>query len=269
MLVLFHGGLTLVLLLLWQPYARPSNVCEPLKESVCRKLGYNTTIVPNLFGHRSQRRAIEEMQQLAPLRNVGCSKDTGFFLCSVYFPLCTQLKTVIQPCRALCLTVKTGCMPVLKKFGYDWPRDLRCERFPKIGSGQLCVSRNSSSSHTVPVPATSGTIRETTLPTKRPITRKQRHKVCWESKNGADKQCCRQGNKAAKINITKCSLQGSHAPGKGGKKLSRKQTRFFKKAAKICSSNKMSSRCYQSCCRYKNRQLRHKKRTRSTKRRQS
>lgn len=151
----FHPGLALVLLLLWQPSARPSK-CEPLKESFCQKRGYNinSTIVPNFFGHRSQKLAMDELKQLAPLINVKCSEDMVLFLCSIFFPVCTILNKIIPPCRPLCLSAKSGCEDIMNKFGYSWPSKLDCQHFPKqqVQGTMICIFQNKTTNLSPTVP---------------------------------------------------------------------------------------------------------------------
>lgn len=92
---------------------------------------------------------------------------------------------------------------------------------------------------------------------------KRRYKLCWDS--GVNKQCCRQGNKAAKMGIGECSLGNQR---KRTKTYSRKQVRFVRRATKTCSGKMTARMCYHACCKYKNRQLKpkkNKKRTRKTK----
>lgn len=253
--------LVMIELLLSQNPSHGEAACEPLVQSFCQGLGYNMTIVPNSFGHRSQRQALNELQPLVPLVRLPSSKDITFFLCSLYFPMCTILETAIPPCRSLCLRAKSGSEAILKAFGHTWPKKLDCQRFPELGRGHTCIFQNTSSSPTPTSPVTPKKIIFENIS----LNEKEIQKICWKSDVGTNKQCCRQGNKAVKLGLRKCSL------GKGTKqKLSRKKKRFMKKTSKMCSADMMTKLCYQSCCRYKKKQFLIKNRAqnlRKTKRR--
>jgi len=66
----------------------------------------------------------------------------------MYVPVCTVLDEAIPPCRSLCLEARNGCEVLMNRFGFQWPENLECSRFPESG---LCVGENRSSSdpHTV------------------------------------------------------------------------------------------------------------------------
>ena len=119
--------------------------CEPLTIPLCQGLQlYNDTIFPNMLNHTSQQEAALELNQFTPLVNVGCSRDLAHFLCSVYAPYCLvskNLATPVPPCRSLCTSVKQGCIELMKRFGFQWPESLRCDRFPKLGE-EICVDGN-------------------------------------------------------------------------------------------------------------------------------
>lgn len=119
------------------------NKCEPITISICKNIPYNTTIMPNLFGHTRQEEAGFEVFQFAPLVKVGCSPDLQFFLCLLYVPLCTILDHPIPPCRSLCESARI-CETVMKTFRIDWPENLECSKFPEDGTGKLCVGQNNS-----------------------------------------------------------------------------------------------------------------------------
>eukprot|EP00794_Sanderia_malayensis_P017823 gene17823-19604_t len=117
--------------------------CEPITIPLCQDIKYNKTIFPNLLSHRNQEEAGLEVHQFFPLVKVKCSQYLNFFLCSVYVPICTELfSTPIPPCRSLCKVAKNDCLPLMLKFGFGWPESLSCERYPEMGSGNLCVGKN-------------------------------------------------------------------------------------------------------------------------------
>ncbi|XP_055376662.1 frizzled-4 [Condylostylus longicornis] len=87
--------------------------------------------MPNMLGHEVQADVDFTLQTFAPLIQYGCSTQLNFFLCSAYVPMCTPKVSVpIGPCRSLCETVRTLCVPVLQSFGFPWPPALDCNRFP-------------------------------------------------------------------------------------------------------------------------------------------
>lgn len=71
-----------------------------------------------------------------------CSPYLKFFLCTVYVPVCTMLDEAVPPCRSLCLEVKNGCEGLMNRFGFQWPHNLDCMKFPTHG---LCVGENRTS----------------------------------------------------------------------------------------------------------------------------
>ncbi|VDP72659.1 unnamed protein product [Echinostoma caproni] len=90
------------------------NQCVPIHEQICQGLQYTPT--------------------------VGCSHYLKFFLCTVYFPMCTpQLNsmTTLQPCENLCRYVQSRCEPIMKSFSFPWPKELNCNAFPK--SSAMCI----------------------------------------------------------------------------------------------------------------------------------
>lgn len=124
--------------------------CQPITIPLCTDIAYNQTIMPNLVGHYNQEDAGLEVHQFYPLVKVQCSPELKFFLCSMYAPVCTVLEKAIPPCRSTCERAKQGCEALMNKFGFQWPDRLRCENFPVLGNGQLCVGQNDSSTATVP-----------------------------------------------------------------------------------------------------------------------
>ncbi|KAJ3601596.1 hypothetical protein NHX12_032564 [Muraenolepis orangiensis] len=136
----------------WSTADRPDHgFCQPISIPLCTDIAYNQTIMPNLVGHYNQEDAGLEVHQFYPLVKVQCSPELKFFLCSMYAPVCTVLEKAIPPCRSICERAKLGCEALMNKFGFQWPERLRCEHFPVLGNGNICVGQNdSSSSATVP-----------------------------------------------------------------------------------------------------------------------
>ena len=117
--------------------------CEPITIPMCAGIPYNTTIFPNLLRHRSQEEAGMEAHQFFPLVKVNCSADLQFFLCTVYVPVCTILEQPVPPCRDLCEASYSGCITLMKKFGFSWPEKLTCDQYPEAGEEEVCVPRGS------------------------------------------------------------------------------------------------------------------------------
>ena len=128
--------------------------CEALNIPLCTGLSYNTTRFPNLVKHRTQDEAALEVHQFFPLVKVGCSPDLATLLCSVYAPPCSGPR---KPCRELCNRARSGCLPFMKRYGFNWPESLACEKFPAGGSGKLCFDRPNVHAETTqpPLPTTS------------------------------------------------------------------------------------------------------------------
>jgi len=61
----------------------------------------------------------------------------------MYVPVCTVLEEALPPCRSLCMEARNGCEVLMNRFGFQWPENLECSRFPESG---LCVGENRSSS---------------------------------------------------------------------------------------------------------------------------
>ena len=116
--------------------------CEPLSISFCHQFRYNwmynTTILPNILGHKTQEEAANEIRSFFPLVHSGCSRNLALFICSVYAPICTVSHKQVPPCRSLCNSVRNGCEVVMKSFRLPWPASLNCNRFPKT-SEEICV----------------------------------------------------------------------------------------------------------------------------------
>lgn len=118
-----------------------NGACEPIRIEMCRGLGYNVTVMPNLVGHEIQGDADFTLQTFNPLIQYGCSAQLHLFLCSVYAPMCTEkVPSPIGPCRGLCEQVRARCYPVLQGFGFPWPVALNCSKFPPENNHQhMCM----------------------------------------------------------------------------------------------------------------------------------
>ncbi|KAL6426172.1 hypothetical protein ACFW04_009020 [Cataglyphis niger] len=132
--------------------------CEPIRIEMCRGLGYNVTVMPNLVGHEIQGDADFTLQTFSPLIQYGCSAQLHLFLCSVYAPMCTEkVPAPIGPCRGLCEQVRARCFPVLQGFGFPWPAALDCSKFPPENNHQhMCMEGPGEPGPANPIQAMSG-----------------------------------------------------------------------------------------------------------------
>ena len=123
----------------------PFKKCEKIKVPLCQGIGYNFTYMPNMFNHDTQEEAALEVHQFWPLVEIKCSADLKLFLCSIYTPICQpNYGKEIPPCRSLCQQAREGCAPLMRQYGFSWPKQLRCENFPKFGH-KICIGRNGNS----------------------------------------------------------------------------------------------------------------------------
>jgi len=107
---------------------------------MCKEIGYNLTRLPNQFNHETQDEAGLEVHQFWPLVKIQCSPDLRFFLCSMYTPICLPSYTRPLPaCRSLCERAKLGCLPVMQKYGFEWPKRMSCSKLPEYGGTELCM----------------------------------------------------------------------------------------------------------------------------------
>ena len=116
--------------------------CEVIRVPMCQDddINYNRTFIPNLLNQHNQDGIGLEVNQFAPLIKIQCSQSTRLFLCSVYLPRCINSTQPVAPCRSLCERVKEECNSTLVKFGFQWPDQLRCDRFPS--TNERCVSES-------------------------------------------------------------------------------------------------------------------------------
>ena len=125
--------------------------CEDLNISLCQGLHYNKTQFPNDLNHVTQDEARLEVNQFFPLVAVNCSPELALFLCSLYAPRCNGPPL---PCQELCNRVQNGCIGVMKQFGFSWPNQMTCDRFPSSGNGTDCVDTSQFVGSTTAVPST-------------------------------------------------------------------------------------------------------------------
>ncbi|XP_065175821.1 frizzled-2-like [Sycon ciliatum] len=162
--------------------------CEPLdatQVATCRDVGYNSTLLPNRLGHNTQKDAGLIANQYFPLIEVNCYDKLQFFVCAVYLPMCLpDYPQYLPPCRSICLQAKSKCEPLMQQFGFHWPEDLRCDKFPESSTDdQLCAGNDTLPPRPTSRPGLNliggtarpiGGIATTDLPATRPPYNKKR-----------------------------------------------------------------------------------------------
>ncbi|GAU93659.1 hypothetical protein RvY_05561 [Ramazzottius varieornatus] len=127
--------------------------CEQVTVPMCRNIGWNITMMPNVFNHETQDEAGLEAHQFWPLVKTNCSADLTVFLCSLYTPVCINgYDQRLPPCRSLCLRAKAGCAPMMATYGFPWPERMACEDLPVFGDeNNLCMDpKNGTYEHPPP-----------------------------------------------------------------------------------------------------------------------
>eukprot|EP00795_Rhopilema_esculentum_P011344 gene11344-21534_t len=112
--------------------------CQLVKVSRCADFNYNYTLYPNLLMHQRQDDAESDLRQYDLLVQSECSPHLRFFLCVLFVPVCTVLNKPLPPCRYLCEQVRAGCETLLNRYGFQWPEQFYCSRFPR-SKDDICV----------------------------------------------------------------------------------------------------------------------------------
>ena len=116
---------------------RPQCVPIPKEITLCRDVGYKNMSLPNLLGHDNLQEVKTQANPWVPLFKLRCHPNTDLFLCSLYAPVC--LSRPIYPCRSLCESVKNRCAGYMKKYGFEWPDILKCDKFPT--DDNMCIKQ--------------------------------------------------------------------------------------------------------------------------------
>jgi len=124
---------------LHQVEEKSSRTCEAINVPMCKGVSYQQTVFPNLLGHTTQEDAGLEVHQFYPLVKVECSPHLKIFLCSLYTPECVD-GWPRAPCRATCELARSGCEPLMTKFGFKWPDTLQCEKLTMESCGNVSIS---------------------------------------------------------------------------------------------------------------------------------
>lgn len=159
LLLLFAAGLCTAISSM-DPDRPGEGRCQEISIPLCKDIGYNLTVMPNLMGHEDQLEASIKLHEFVPLIEFGCHSHLKFFLCSLYAPMCTeQVSTPIPACRVMCEQARQKCSPIMEQFNFFWPDSLDCSRLPnKNDPNYLCMEApnngsddtSSKGSHTQP-----------------------------------------------------------------------------------------------------------------------
>ena len=133
-----------------------NNQCEPITLDLCSNVGYNFTSYPNMFKHENQAEAGFILLDFVQLIQSQCSSQLPLLLCSIFVPICLSNNKeseseelqkssedprlhhpLIPACRSVCEQARTGCEPLMNRFGFIWPLFLNCSTFPSNG---LCMN---------------------------------------------------------------------------------------------------------------------------------
>nr|AJE25506.1 frizzled B [Oscarella lobularis] len=110
--------------------------CFQSDVDTCAGIGYNRTLLPNRFGHRTLQEAGLEISTYIPLIQYGCSPELRFMVCATFLPICIETpveneeKRTLPPCRQMCERVRKGCERTVRNFGVLWPTALSCNELP-------------------------------------------------------------------------------------------------------------------------------------------
>ena len=122
--------------------------CVPIKLDICKDIAYNETInmdggVLNPYTNKTnQDESKNDLSDFTLLLKIKCSVHLRLLLCSVYLPYCSpKVEKPITACRPLCEEVKSKCLTYFDSYGFQWPSNLECSRFPKKNSVEsLCLN---------------------------------------------------------------------------------------------------------------------------------
>ncbi|XP_065829624.1 secreted frizzled-related protein 3-like [Oscarella lobularis] len=145
--------------------------CEPLLPSFakCSAYGYDSALVPNDLGHRTQTEALAGFNTFDRLQRANCSPELEFFLCTLHVPFCAEMDgnaEGIPPCRELCNRVRAGCQrDIARVVRWDdsYGGKLRCNRFPsEKDKNALCMPESPLNAPPPPPTTNEPTIAPTT-----------------------------------------------------------------------------------------------------------
>jgi len=154
-----------------------SKFCEDLLNPFCSSLPYHQVIFPNSLGHQSLEEAQTAMERdISAIVQEKCDSFLSCFLCSLYFPVCSDLSKPVLPCRQLCESTKQSC-------GSSWNMNITCENLPVggfcMGSAQ-CDSRDSQTSTTEQTLVTSSMLLESSTEVIGSGRRHYHNNICFK-----------------------------------------------------------------------------------------
>lgn len=90
--------------------------------------------------------SVQEANIWIALLSARCHPQTMKFICTVYNPVCLHSHQVmpILPCREFCNEVRNACISRMYLFGFKWPQQVDCERFPSEESSMCITSKRDS-----------------------------------------------------------------------------------------------------------------------------
>lgn len=118
--------------------------CETIQVPMCKGLvRYNTTILPNKFGHKTQADVYWALQPWWPFIDAGCSNNLRDFLCGLYLPRCTgDGREPHYPCAETCRKAKVRCAKQMRREHMRWMPEFQCHRFlPKASKNCIRPQR--------------------------------------------------------------------------------------------------------------------------------
>ncbi|KAM7537868.1 hypothetical protein Aperf_G00000068828 [Anoplocephala perfoliata] len=85
--------------------------------------------------------SVQEANVWITLLSSRCHPQTMKFVCTVYNPVCLHSHQVmpILPCREFCNEVRNACVARMYLFGFKWPHQVDCDRFPSEDNS-MCIS---------------------------------------------------------------------------------------------------------------------------------
>ncbi|ESO87898.1 hypothetical protein LOTGIDRAFT_89037, partial [Lottia gigantea] len=114
--------------------------CEDITLPMCRGLvPYSQTLLPNEFGHTTQRQVYRALEYLWPFMDIGCSRNFRVMACGLYLPKCPTggQRMGFKPCRETCKKARR-CRRRLTELQSTWPREFKCPKLKPKSSGK-CI----------------------------------------------------------------------------------------------------------------------------------